>query len=306
MIANLLNRYIPNLRKLSARELERLEARLSFWVNIALGVMKILAGFYLGILALLADGIHSFADLGTSAVVYISSIFADAPRDEDHPYGHGKALAIGELIMSILLLLVVVEMFKQAIKGFNSEFTISEYYSLIGISVALISVVVKEILAQISMKLGAIANSNLLFLDGVHHRVDALSSLIALVGVIGARYGLSWLDSAMSIAIGLMIAYVGLSNIKSSIDVLMDKDYANVSRAVKEIAKDLNLESYIKKVFTRKYGDNYVIEVQLEPPSDENVGTLKGKVKLLSERIRERLKDVGSVHYTISLCEFRD
>ena len=74
-------------------------------VNTLLGVMKVVAGTFFYSHALIADGLHSFADLFTDMMVVFASKYGNQDADEAHPYGHQRIETAATLMLSLLLIL---------------------------------------------------------------------------------------------------------------------------------------------------------------------------------------------------------
>ena len=286
-----------NSLKEDSRRLERIEAIVSSAVNLLLGLLKVIVGYKFSIHVLIADGFHSFSDLGSSLIMYISSVLASPPPDRDHPYGHGKALVLGEYTMSLLLILIALEIAISAISNLLSAERISISGGKIGMAIALLSIAVKLVLSLLSLVLGKVANSNLLKLDGLHHMTDAISSVLALIGIWGAQVGMSWLEPAMTLVIGAMIVKLGVENLTSSLNILMDKTDERLSEALFELLNE-ELRDSVDRVITRSYGETYVVEVRLKPEL-ASIGNLRAKLETLRDEIKRRYPNISSVYFTV-------
>src|SRR5476651_1251870 len=77
---------------------------LSLWVNIALTILKIGVGVFAQSQALVADGLHSLADLAGDIAALVGLSLASKPGDEDHPYGHHKFANMACLVVAVVLL----------------------------------------------------------------------------------------------------------------------------------------------------------------------------------------------------------
>ena len=76
--------------------------------NAVFAMAKMLAGIFGHSHALVADAVESLADIFSSIVVWRGVVVAEAPPDEDHPYGHGKAEPLAAAVVSAMLLLAAV------------------------------------------------------------------------------------------------------------------------------------------------------------------------------------------------------
>lgn len=207
------------------------KAEFGAWIgivgNIALAVMKFVAGMLSGSKALIADAAHSASDVAGSLAVLIGLKAAKLPPDEDHPYGHGKAESISAIIVSMLLIIVAFEVGVSAVKSIiNSEVVVPPLYALI---VIIIAIVVKEWMFRYKYRLGKQLNSQALIANAWEHRSDVFSSLAAFVGIGGAYLGGLWnvawmmyLDPIAGVLVALLVLRMGYKLIMESIHNTMD------------------------------------------------------------------------------------
>jgi len=194
---------------------------LSAIVDLALGLLKIIVGWFANSHALIADGIHSFSDLATDVMVWMLNRIGTEEPDEDHPYGHARFETFGALILGIILILVA------GILVYDSVLRLIDIGSILiptwpAILAAIVSIAAKEWLYRITRQLGDKLNSNLLIANAWHHRSDAISSVIVLIGVSGAMLGVAWLEMIAAIGVAFMIALVGWKLARESVEELVD------------------------------------------------------------------------------------
>lgn len=155
--------------------------------NILLSIIKILIGFFSKSNAMVADGIHSFSDVISTIGVIIGLKLSNKPADKEHPYGHERIESLVSLLLSIMLFLVALGIgMSGASDILNKTFTIP---SMLAIFAALLSILAKEWMYFYTMKYAKLIDSASLKADAWHHRSNSLSSLGALIGIIGARIG---------------------------------------------------------------------------------------------------------------------
>lgn len=149
--------------------------------NILLSFFKITIGKVTGSHALIADGVHSFSDLISDAVIYFGASRWSQPADEDHRYGHGRLETLINAFLAFSLLCVAIGLTYQV---FTSP-TASEplEYGNSALVIVVIGVVVKEWLYRWTLAKSAEVNSQALRANAYHHRSDALSSLPVLIAI---------------------------------------------------------------------------------------------------------------------------
>ncbi len=176
-------------------------------VNMILALAKVVVGWLAQSQALVADGIHSLSDLLSDGLVWIASHHAAQEPDHDHPYGHGRFETLATLGLGLLLALVAVGIVWDAVERlFNPEALLHPgWFALV---VAGASILAKEWLYHYTIAVSRRLKSEMLRANAWHHRSDAISSVVVLVGIAGTMAGLTYLDAIAAVLVGLMILRV--------------------------------------------------------------------------------------------------
>ncbi len=183
------------------------EGWVSIFVNLLLFTLKYWAGVVSGSLALIADAWHTLSDSISSVMLLIGLKFARKPADKNHPFGHGRSELVTSLLIGSLLGFVAFYFANEGIaKLWGHE---STSFGLIAIIATVISVVVKEALVKYAFYIGKKSNSLSVLADGWHHRSDAISSVVVLIGIFLGKY-FWWIDGVLSIIVALLILYSGV------------------------------------------------------------------------------------------------
>lgn len=189
--------------------------------NIFLAVIKIIFGILSGSSALIADAFHSISDIISTVAVLIAIYISNKPPDEGHHYGHGQAESIAAKILGIILLLTGFTLaYNMVFQIIDGNYDIPGIY---GIWAAIASIIIKELLYRYTFKIGEKTNNQALKADAWHHRSDAISSIAASIGIIGANLGYPILDPIAGVVVSLLIFKVGLDIIIDAVSSLMVK-----------------------------------------------------------------------------------
>lgn len=242
---------------------------LGMFVNIALFLFKLVAGIVGRSGAMIADAVHSASDFATDIVVLAFVRISAKPRDDDHKWGHGKYETLGSLIIGVALFAVGVEILigsGQKIAAVVAGEVIPRP-GFIAILAAAISIVVKELLYQYTIRVGRKLDSPSVVANAWHHRSDALSSIGALLGI-GAAYllGEKWriADPIAAIVVAALIVKVSYDLCRTALADLLEK---SLSRDVEE--EILSIISTTPNVYkphnlrTRRIGSDIAIEVHI-------------------------------------------
>lgn len=181
-----------------------LEGSISIAVNTALFVIKYWAGVVSGSIALVADAWHTLSDTISSVVVIVGARLSSKKADTEHPFGHGRWELVSSIVIAFLLGVIAFEFISDSISNINSKE--SANFGTLAIVVTIVSIVAKELLAQYAFFVGKKSGSSTVKADGWHHRTDALSSLIILVGILVKNW-FWWIDAVLGILVSLMIFY---------------------------------------------------------------------------------------------------
>src|SRR5699024_5431918 len=248
---------------------------------VIVGFIKGIGGIMGNSRALLADAVHSASDVVSSVVVFIGVRAAQKPPDRGHPYGHGKSENVATLIVAILLVVVGFEIMYNSIASIWTE-TANEVTSMMVLYIIIFSLVIKEVLFQYKYRLGRKINSPALVADAWHHRSDAISSAVALVGVgltmIGARYDIPYLiyfDPIAGAVIAIIIMYMGFNLAKEAvsmtIEVLLNEDETrDMMMTVKAVEKVVQVDT----LSARSHGSYVIVDIKISV--DANITVEEG------------------------------
>lgn len=186
-----------------------------FWVNAALGVLKVLAGIFGRSVAMVADGVHSFSDFITDIIVIVFVGISRRKANENYQYGHGKYETLATLLVAVILGAVGVGFLLDGAKEIWAAFNGQELErpTWLALSMALISIASKEWLYHFTRREGERIGSAVVVANAWHHRSDALSSMATLVGIAGAMFlGVKWriLDPIAALVVAVFIIIVAV------------------------------------------------------------------------------------------------
>jgi len=272
-----------------------LEGTISIILNTFLFGLKYWVGIRTFSIAIIADAWHTLSDSLTSLVVIIGFKVSSKPADKKHPYGHGRAEIISSVIIGTMLAIVGFNFLIASIQRFINHQSAS--YGNLAIIVFIISVIVKEGLAQFSIRAGKKINSRSLIADGWHHRSDALVSLLVLVGIFIGKY-FWWVDSIMGIIVSLVIFYTTYIILKESISTLIGEEPSEDLEAEirKIVTNSVSHDVKLHHLHSHKYGDNKELTFHIRLPADMRLEEAHGIAEELEKKIREEMNIETTIH----------
>ena len=276
-------------------------------VNLLLAVLKAVGGILGNSRALVADAAHSASDVVSSIAVLVGIRAAQKPPDSEHPYGHGKSENVATLIVAILLVVVGFEIIYNAIVSLMTG-TAENYTKMIALYIIIFSIVVKEVLFQYKYRLGTRIKSPALIADAWHHRSDAISSVVALIGIglslIGTAYGipyLGYLDPIASAIIALIIMYMGFQLAKEAVsmtlEVVLNEDETEEMR---ETVVNIDKVRQIDRLIARSHGSYVIIDIKISVDADITVEEGHRVARVVKQTLQKNQEEVMDVNVHVN------
>ena len=233
--------------------------------NIALSVVKLLAGIIAHSSAMISDAVHSASDVFSTFVVIIGIKLASKEPDKEHPYGHERLECVAAIILSIVLFItglgIGMGALKNILQGNHGNLQVPGILALIA---AIVSIVSKEGMYWYTRHYAKKIDSGALMADAWHHRSDAFSSIGALIGIGGARLGFPVMDSIASLVIFVFIAKAAIDIFKDAMDKMVDHscDEETERQIYDCVMRNKNVMG-IDLLQTRIFGNKIYVDVEI-------------------------------------------
>lgn len=258
-------------------------------IGIAINSCLTLGQIFLGIIghsqALIADGIHTLSDIVTDLMVFVAVSTGARVADADHPYGHWRIETAVTVVLGIALVSVGLGIAFSAGYRLSSGtgLTIPSYFTLI---IVVITIITKESMYRYTLVIAKRVNSQLLRANAWHHRSDAISSIIVLVGISGSIAGFIYLDAIAAIGVSLMVIHIGWKlgweAVKELVDTGLEPDEINLLR--RTILSVDGVEA-LHELRTRRMAGVALVDVHIQVPSKISVS----EGHHISETVRAKL-----------------
>ncbi|MCQ2128944.1 MAG: cation diffusion facilitator family transporter [Bacteroidaceae bacterium] len=263
--------------------------------NILLTAVKFIAGIVGCSAAMIADAVHSASDLVSDIVVIALTRLSAQGRDKSHDYGHGKFETLATAIVSVLLLAVGVEMviasYEQVCSAVNG--ITLPVPGNIALWAAVVSIAVKEILYQWTVRVGKRLSSQVVIANAWHHRTDAFCSIGSLVGIGGAiLLGGEWtiLDPLVGGVISIIIIVVAVKMAVPALAELTETSLPDeTEQQILDIARSVEGVNDVHDLKTRQCGPYCIADFHLVVDPMMNILTAHDITVLIEERLREAL-----------------
>lgn len=266
--------------------------RTIFLSGIILFIIKVGAFFLTNSVGILSDALESTVNIITGYLTLKALYFAAKPRDDDHPYGHGKVELITASVEGILIGIAGIMIISEAIKRLGKPPVISKLD--IGIFLMVITSIANYLLGMYSIRKGEKMQSIGLISGGKHLMSDTYTTL-ALVGGLLVYYltGYHWVDSLLAITFGAIILYTGYEVLKTTVNGLMDEADINAINCLVAALRNERTSQWVNihKLTYLKFGNVSHVDFHLTLPFYFDMNGAAIEINRLKEIIRANLPE---------------
>lgn len=261
---------------------------LSIVTSVALMGAKFIAYWLTHSNAILTDALESIVNVVASSFAFYSIYLASIPKDENHPYGHGKVEFFSAFIEGGL---IFIAGFLIVIKAIYSLFYPVEIEQILdGMVILAFTGVINFILGRYLVLKSKMFNSITLFADGKHLQTDAYSTLGLLVGL-GLFYitQIVLIDTLLSLGLGLFILYNGYKLLRKSVGGLMDESDVEIVNKVVNILQDNRRDAWIDvhNLRIQRYGTELHVDCHVTLPNYYSLIQVHDEVSELDKLVNQ-------------------
>ena len=272
-------------------------------LSIILFVIKTIAWYITGSVAILTDALESIVNV-VAGLVGVYSLYVSAkPKDIDHPYGHGKVEFISAAIEGTLVFVAGIFIIFRAVMNFTLP---HEVHKLdLGIVLVAVTAIINYIAGTACERIGRKNNSLPLIAGGIHLKTDTYTTVGIIAGLILLYFTkIYWIDSAVAILFAFIISFTGYRIIRRSVSGIMDE--ADVS-LLKEMVVTLNENRRynwmdIHNVRIIKYGATLHIDAHLTVPWYFNVNEAHYEIEEVTSLLRKNYGDALEIFIHSDAC----
>ena len=230
--------------------------------NVALAIIKGVAGVVGNSYALIADAIESTADIFSSIMVYLGLRYARRPADENHPYGHGKIEPLITFGVVAFLVFAAAVIAVESVENIRSPQAVPATWTLLVLGGIILW---KEISYRVVLKRSRQTNSSSLAADAWHHRSDAITSVMAFIGIsiaIVGGPGYETADDWAALAASAIILYNAWLIFRPALGEIMDEHrYDELIEQIRHTSLEVPGILGTEKCYVRKSGMRYHIDL---------------------------------------------
>ncbi|WP_026978955.1 cation diffusion facilitator family transporter [Flavobacterium tegetincola] len=269
---------------------------LSIFGNLILAIAKGITGVFGNSYALVADAIESLTDVFSSALVLFGIKYSTRPADSNHPYGHGRAETLVTFLVVGFLLISASFIAYESIANIQTPHETPEHYTLIVLAVIIVT---KEIFYRIVSKKGKELNSSSLKADAWHHRSDAITSLMAFIGISIAILmgpGYETADDWAALFASFFIVYNAYLIFRPALGEILDEHlYDDMINEIRRISEQVEGVEGTEKCFVRKTGMSYLVDLHLLVNGDLSVTEGHEISHAAKDKLMEEMPELANI-----------
>ena len=271
-------------------------SRISILVNLLLSAGKLVAGLLAHSGAMISDAVHSASDVFSTLVVIVGVKLSGKESDREHPYGHERMECVAAILLSGILLATGLVIGWEGIRKILSERSELQAPGILAAAAALVSILVKELLFRYVRGFARKLDSTALMAEAWHHRSDALSSIGALAGILGARAGFPVLDPLASVVICVFIAKAAADIFRDAVDKMVDHSCDEETEdAIRLCAVEQPEVERIDLLKTREFGNRIYIEMEIAVNGDLPLRQAHDVAERVHDEIERRFPKVKHI-----------
>ncbi|WP_395090924.1 cation diffusion facilitator family transporter [Vaginella massiliensis] len=268
----------------------------SIFGNLILALIKGIAGYFGNSYALIADAIESTTDVFSSILVLFGLKYSARPADDNHPYGHGKAEVFVTFLVVLFLMVSAVIIAVESVQNITTPHETPKPFTLIVLGGI---IVFKELSYQYVIRKSKESNSSSLKADAWHHRSDAITSMMAFIGISFALIlGPGWEaadDVAALIASGIIV-YNAYRILRPALGEMMDEHlYGEELERVIEFTHRVPGVLGTDKANIRKSGMRYFVDLHVIVSQNLSVGEGHEIGHLVKDLIMAKMPQIADV-----------
>jgi len=260
-------------------------------LNVGVALAKIGFGYTSGAISILSDGFHSLTDAASNVTGLIGVRAASQPPDADHPYGHRKYETVAAAAVIVFLLLVLVEVLRNAFNRLTGRSTVP-IISTASFVVMVGTVAVNVFVVWYESRAAERLASEVLLADAMQTRGDVWTSLTVITALAGARLGWPMLDPVAALVVAGFIGHAGYQIARTTTGILSDRIViadADLERIVMTVPGVIGCH----QIRTRGSEDHVFLDLHVWLPADMRLTEAHAISHVVKDRLMTRYPQIA-------------
>lgn len=262
----------------------------SLSVSVFLVIVKTFVAYLSNSLGVYSEALNNLLDIVTVLITFLAIRMSTKPPDKDHPYGHGKYENFSAFLETIIIgILCFFIIYKSIVRIITKDYQLNiNIYVFI---VLIISIILNVIRVAYIWIIANKYNSPAFKADLINYSGDILSSIIVILGLVFAKYGISIADPIASIIVSLLILFFGVRFVIKTVRNLLGYVPEELTNLVEKCLDDFEEIQKINSIKIQEVGNINFININLSLKSSfhlSQVEKIKAKIK---DKLLEKIPD---------------
>ena len=264
--------------------------------NLLLSAGKLFAGIFANSGAMISDAVHSASDVFSTIIVMIGVKISGKDSDNDHPYGHERLECVAAIILATVLAATGIGIgYGAVVKIMAGDYNV-EMPGILALVAAVVSILVKELMFWYTRYYAKQIDSSALMADAWHHRSDSLSSIGALIGIIGARLGFGIMEPLASVVICIFIEKAAYDIFMDAVNKMVDKSCDDETmEKIKACAMNIPGVENIDLLRTRVFGNKIFVDMEIAAVGNKTLDETHAVAERVHDAIEQEFPKVKHI-----------
>lgn len=264
--------------------------------NLLLSAGKLFAGIFANSGAMISDAVHSASDVFSTIIVMIGVKISGKDSDNDHPYGHERLECVAAIILATVLAATGIGIgYGAVVKIMAGDYNV-EMPGILALVAAVVSILVKELMFWYTRYYAKQIDSSALMADAWHHRSDSLSSIGALIGIIGARLGFGIMEPLASVVICIFIEKAAYDIFMDAVNKMVDKSCDDETmEKIKACAMNIPEVENIDLLRTRVFGNKIYVDMEIAADGNKTLDETHAVAERVHDAIEQEFPKVKHI-----------
>lgn len=264
--------------------------------NILLFISKFTAGLLTASIAITADALNNLSDAGSSIVTLVGFKLADTPADVEHPFGHGRLEYVSGLIVSMIIMLMGVEIFKSSVGKIITPEQIE--FSILPLIIMIASIGVKLWMCLFNRSISKKINSTALAATAMDSLSDVAATSAVVIGILVNKFTGINIDGYMGCVVALFILYTGFTAARDTLNPLLgqppEPEFVN---NIKSKVLSYNGVVGIHDLIVHNYGPSKsLVSLHAEVPCDIDILKIHDTIDNIERELKQEFNCEAVIH----------
>ncbi|MCR5267449.1 MAG: cation diffusion facilitator family transporter [Lachnospiraceae bacterium] len=265
-------------------------------LNLVLFSVKIFAGMISTSAAIVTDAFNNLSDALSSLIMMVGFKMSGHDPDPEHPFGHGRIEYVTGLIVSFLIILMGVELFKNAIEHIIHPSPVS--FEPVTVVILIVSILTKLYMYFYNKRTGEKITSAAMQATAMDSFSDSAATCAVLFAMMIGEFTGVMVDGWCALVVSLFILYTGITSAKDTVQPLLgsapDKEFVD---KIEAFAMSYPEILGIHDLIVHDYGPGrMMISFHAEVPANGDILELHDVIDRVEQKLRDVLKCDAVIH----------